>query len=143
MISCGTGQQLNPWSGKSIARGRILCVGALLFRAGDAKDNRFTVRRISFAKRLAVLRWVVPTLLLFATATVAETWRVHDGGDLNARMGPGTGHPIITTLQQFPITFKLSGPAPNLGVRHGSVVAGARWGHSNTIQAAAWLVKLR
>ena len=45
--------------------------------------------------------------------------------------------------QQFPITFKLSGPAPNLGVRHGSVVAGARWGHSNTIQAAAWLVKLR
>ena len=98
MISCGTGQQLNPWSGKSIARGRILCVGALLFRAGDAKDNRFTVRRISFAKRLAVLRWVVPTLLLFATATIAETWRVHDGGDLNARMGPGTGHPIITTL---------------------------------------------
>ena len=51
----------------------------------------------------------------------------------------------ITSLvdQQFPITFKLSGPAPNLGVRHGSVVAGARWGHSNTIQAAAWLVKLR
>ena len=45
--------------------------------------------------------------------------------------------------QQFPITFKLSGPAPNLGVRHGSVVAGASWGHSNTIQAAAWLVKLR
>ena len=43
--------------------------------------------------------------------------------------------------QQFPITFKLSGPAPNLGVRHGSVVAGASWGHSNTIQAAAWLVK--
>ena len=49
----------------------------------------------------------------------------------------------ITEVQQFPITFKLSGPAPNLGVRHGSVVAGARWGHSNTIQAAAWLVKLR
>ena len=46
-------------------------------------------------------------------------------------------------MQQFLITFKLSGPAPNLGVRHGSVVAGARWGHSNTIQAAAWLVKLR
>ena len=49
----------------------------------------------------------------------------------------------IGVVQQFPITFKLSGPAPNLGVRHGSVVAGARWGHSNTIQAAAWLVKLR
>ena len=50
---------------------------------------------------------------------------------------------ILSEVQQFPITFKLSGPAPNLGVRHGSVVAGARWGHSNTIQAAAWLVKLR
>ena len=49
----------------------------------------------------------------------------------------------VLPAQQFPITFKLSGPAPNLGVRHGSVVAGARWGHSNTIQAAAWLVKLR
>ena len=47
----------------------------------------------------------------------------------------------VNISQQFPITFKLSGPAPNLGVRHGSVVAGARWGHNNTIQAAAWLVK--
>ena len=52
-------------------------------------------------------------------------------------------HAKLPNIQQFPITFKLSGPAPNLGVRHGSVVAGARWGHSNTIQAAAWLVKLR
>ena len=50
---------------------------------------------------------------------------------------------FLLNRQQFPITFKLSGPAPNLGVRHGSVVAGARWGHSNTIPAAAWLVKLR
>ena len=45
--------------------------------------------------------------------------------------------------QQFPLTFKLASPAVNLGVRHGSVVVGARWGHSNTIPAAAWLVKLR
>ena len=57
----------------------------------------------------------------------------------------GLSHALvgISYGQQFPITFKLSGPAPNLGVRHGSVVAGASWGHSNTIQAAAWLVKLR
>ena len=45
--------------------------------------------------------------------------------------------------QRFPLTFKLAGPAANLGVRHGSVVVGAHWRHSNTIQAAAWLVKLR
>ena len=98
-MSCATGQQLNAWSGMSLAWGRILCVGAMLFRAGDAKDNRFTVRQMRFAKRLAVLRWVVPALLLLATATVAETWLVHDGGDLNARTGPGTEHPIITTLR--------------------------------------------
>ena len=43
-------------------------------------------------------------------------------------------------LQRFPLTFKLAGPAANLGVRHGSVVVGAHWGLSNTIQAAARLV---
>ena len=49
----------------------------------------------------------------------------------------------VVNKQRFPLTFKLAGPAANLGVRHGSVVVGAHWGHSNTIQAAAWLVKLR
>ena len=44
-------------------------------------------------------------------------------------------HGELNGLQPFPITFKLASPAVNLGVRHGSVVVGTRWGHSNTIQA--------
>ena len=67
----------------------------------------------------------------------------HLSGDANSQKAGLHKGQVFADHQQFPITFKLSGPAPNLGVRHGSVVAGARWGHSNTIQAAAWLVKLR
>ena len=74
----------------------------------------------------------LPSVLFSTAVLVATTVIAADTLDPNA-----------LKRQQFPITFKLSGPAPNLGVRHGSVVAGARWGHGNTIQAAAWLVKLR
>ena len=58
-------------------------------------------------------RTVLTALLLVAVAflpvapAMADTWRVRDGNNLNARAGPGTGYAIIETLRSGAVVEEL------------------------------------
>ena len=51
------------------------------------------------ARWLATLLWTGLAVVSIATSAAAETWRVRDGVNLNARSGPGTGYTIVETLR--------------------------------------------
>ena len=53
------------------------------------------------------LFWIFSAMLSIATAFAAETWRVKEGVNLNARSGPGTGHAIVETLRSGAVVEEL------------------------------------
>ena len=61
----------------------------------------------SLADRLAALLLAILLTVAIPAFAVAETWRVKDGFDLNARSGPGTEHRIVETLPSGTIVEEL------------------------------------
>ena len=59
------------------------------------------------ARWLATLLWTGLAVLSIATSAAAETWRVRDGFNLNARSGPGTGYTIVETLRSGTVVEEL------------------------------------
>ena len=79
---------------------RVVCATKMeLPNAGGFRKSRSHCCLVQYRVRwLAALLWLLFVMAAIATAGAAETWRVRDGTNLNARSGPGTGYAVVKTL---------------------------------------------
>ena len=58
-------------------------------------------------RNIVMATWLALTLVLVATSAIAETWRVRDRTNLNARSGPGTEYAIVKVLRSGAVVEEL------------------------------------